>query len=148
MFVIPLFKRELTLLSGSHDAQRHTRVNREICAVLSEMWYEIAVWFYLRIQKACSKGVTRYEARRTGSGASGENVEKTMLFRMHKLRWCTVSSAQKNVPRARDAESGSFKNGATASSAKISPGYNARKRRGNSSRVSQVDLSLVVILMN
>ncbi|WP_144984451.1 hypothetical protein [Gimesia aquarii] len=129
MFAIPLFKRELALLSGSHHAQRHTRVNRKICAVLSEMWYEIAVWFRFWFRKACSKGVTRYETWGTGSGASGEDVEKRTLFWMHKLRWCAVSSAQKKVPRARDAESGSFENGAMVSSAKSSPGCRAKGKR-------------------
>ncbi|WP_145179395.1 hypothetical protein [Gimesia aquarii] len=126
MLIFPLFKGELALLSGSHHAQRHTGVKRNLCALMSRKWYEIAVWFRLWLQKACSKRVTQYETWGTGSEASGENVEKKTLFRMHKLRWCVVSSVQKNAPRARDAESGSFKNGARASSAKISPGFCAK----------------------
>ncbi|QDU06972.1 hypothetical protein [Gimesia aquarii] len=120
MPIIPVFKRGLPLSSGSNHAQRHTGVKRNLCALMSRKWYEIAVWFGLWFQKACSKGVTRYETWGTGSGVSGENVEKIMLFWMHKLRWCAMCSYPKNVPRARDAESGSFKNSTMASSAKSS----------------------------
>ncbi len=80
------------------------------------------VWFPLWLWKTCSKGVTRYETLGAGSGTSGENVEKTMLFRIHKLRLYAVCSYQKKAPRARDSESGSFENGAAASSAKIFTG--------------------------
>ncbi|QDT94959.1 hypothetical protein V144x_03930 [Gimesia aquarii] len=117
MFIIPVFQLGLPLSYGSDHTYRHVTVKKHICAVLSEMWYKIAVWFRLWFQKVCSKGVTRYETRGTDSCVSGENVEKIMLFRIHKLRWCAVCSYQKNVPRARDAESGSFENGALASSA-------------------------------
>ncbi|QDU07942.1 hypothetical protein V202x_13030 [Gimesia aquarii] len=64
------------------------------------------VWFPLWVWKTCSKGVALYETLGTGSGTSGENVEKTINFRMHKLKWCAVFNHRKNVPRARDAEQG------------------------------------------
>ncbi len=79
----------------SYHAQRHTRVKRNLCALMSQKWYEIAVWNHLGCQKACSKGAIQYETAETGSRSSGENVEKTGHFMMKKLRLCMVCSGQK-----------------------------------------------------
>ncbi|WP_145173543.1 hypothetical protein [Gimesia aquarii] len=89
---------------------------------MSQKWYKNAFWFPLRLWKACSNGVTRYEAFGTGSRFSGENVEKSARVQVKKLKWYAVFSHRKKAPRARDAESGSFENGALVSSAKISTG--------------------------
>ncbi|QDT99809.1 hypothetical protein V144x_53220 [Gimesia aquarii] len=122
MFVSPLFRRELVLLQWSYHVERYNAVKRHICAVLSEMWYKNVFWFLLWFRKVCSNGVIRYEVFGTGSRFSGENVEKSARFQVKKLKWYAVFNLRKKAPRARDAESGSFENGALVSSAKISPG--------------------------
>lgn len=101
MFVFPLIEGVLAVLCGTDHGQRHTEVKRNLCDLLSLRGHQIEVWFPFGVRKACPNGVTRYETWGTGSCDLGENVEKTILFRMHKLRWCTVNSNQKKTPRAR-----------------------------------------------
>lgn len=101
MFVFPLIEGVLAVLCGTDHGQRHREVKRNLYDLLSLREHQIEVWFPFGVRKACSNGVNRYETWGTGSKDSGENVEKTMLFCMHKLRWCTVNSNQKKMPRAR-----------------------------------------------
>ncbi|QDT98191.1 hypothetical protein V144x_36770 [Gimesia aquarii] len=120
MFAFPMIERGIVWLRWADHIERHTAVKRHICAVLSEMWYKNAVLFPLWLGKACSKGVLPYETVGTGYRLSGEKLEKTGHFRMHKPKLCFLCSYQKKPPRARETETGSFENGAWASSAKIS----------------------------
>lgn len=94
----------LLALTVLYHAKGRRVVKKNLCALMSQKLYEIMVWFPLWVWRTYSKGVTRYETLGTGSGTSGEDVEKTMYFRMHKLKWCAVFNHRKNVPRARDAE--------------------------------------------
>ncbi|QDU09383.1 hypothetical protein V202x_27580 [Gimesia aquarii] len=120
MFEFPVIERGTVLLRWSYHAKWHTAVKKNLCALMSQVWYEIAVWFPLWLEKACSKGVIPYETAGTGYRLSGEKLEKMGHFRMHKPKLCVVCSYQKKPPRARETETGSFENGAWVSSAKIS----------------------------
>ncbi|QDU07774.1 hypothetical protein V202x_11350 [Gimesia aquarii] len=115
MFVYSLIERVLALLCQSYHVDRLTAVERNLCALMSQKWYKIVICFPLRLRKACSKGVTRYETWGTGSRSSGENLEKTARIQVKKLKLYVIFRHQKKTPRAR-AKPRSFGKGGAVSS--------------------------------
>lgn len=66
---MPLFPQILFLcvcialfsLTVLYHAEGRGMVKRNLCALMSQKWYEIMVWFPLWMWRTFSKGVARYE---------------------------------------------------------------------------------------
>ncbi len=119
MHTFPWFAFSVSLLTLLHHAKWREVVNRNLCALLSEMWFGIDTLCFNRDPKVCSKRAKRYETRRTGSRYAGENQLKRGVFMVRKCLAFAMCTKQKKTPRAR-RRTESFENGATASSAKKS----------------------------
>ncbi len=104
MLPSPWFLFSVPLLIMLNCAGRRKVVKRDLCALMSHMWYEIDILSHLQCRKACSKGAIRYETLRMGSQFAGENRKKTGVFVVWKSSVFAMCTGQKKSPRARDAE--------------------------------------------
>ncbi len=136
MYTSPLIKWVFAFLSWFYDAERHTLVKRNLCAVLCKTWLIQERLRHMRSQKMCSKGVYGYETLGTSVRDAGDEVEKMDHFRMNQLKLCAICSDQKKTASRARRRSRSFGKGAAVSSSEKSLNIEGKCKRQQFTRLS------------